>query len=98
MRIPCPHCGPRDSREFTCGGDATVSRPAAESTDGDAWCGYVYARANPMGEHEEFWQHTQGCRAWIIVSRDTVTHKIAGARLAARWSGAGSADVDEAAK
>ncbi len=85
MLIPCPHCGPRDSREFTYGGDATLQRPDPDGADDKAWCDYIYARANPMGPHEELWHHAQGCRAWIVVTRDTLTHEITGARPTARW-------------
>ncbi len=30
MRIPCPHCGERDLREFSYLGDATLARPRSE--------------------------------------------------------------------
>ena len=40
------------------------------------WAGYVYLRDNPAGAHRELWQHTGGCRAWLVVTRDTVTHAI----------------------
>ena len=76
MRIPCPHCGPRDEAEFTYRGDATVQRPAAEAGI-EAFHDYVYIRANPRGWHEEWWQHAGGCRAWLRVRRHTVPHEIA---------------------
>ena len=44
---------------------------------------YVYLRDNPMGRHEEHWYHAQGCRNWLVVARDTLTHEIPSARLAA---------------
>ena len=86
MLIPCPHCGKRDSREFTYGGEAGLTRPAADSTDEKAWQDYVFQRGNAYGPHEELWHHTQGCRAWIVVARDTRTHAISGARHTARWA------------
>lgn len=86
MRLPCPHCGPRDSREFTYGGAANRTRPDGKSTDRAAWCDYIYARDNPVGPHDELWHHSQGCRAWIIVTRDTLTHEVHGARPTARWA------------
>jgi sarcosine oxidase subunit delta len=36
----------------------------------------VHLRENRAGEHRELWHHTHGCRAWLIVTRDTVTHAV----------------------
>ena len=74
-RIRCPWCGLRDESEFAYGGDATVHRPAPED-DEAAWYDYVYTRDNPKGPHLEYWQHVGGCRAWLKVARDTVSHAI----------------------
>jgi sarcosine oxidase subunit delta len=83
MRIPCPLCGPRDLREFSYTGHATLlSRPSPEAGEA-AWDDYVFLRENPAGATEDLWYHEFGCGAWLVVSRDTVTHAIAGARLAA---------------
>ena len=82
MRITCPHCGPRDLQEFSYQGDATLTRPDPASTDQDAWNGYVYDRANPAGEHREFWQHSGGCRKHLVVTRNTLTHAISGVAVA----------------
>ena len=76
MRITCPYCGTRDVVEFTYQGDATVTRPDPASTDQAAWNAYVYDRANPTGKHSELWQHSGGCRAHLVVERDTVSHVI----------------------
>jgi heterotetrameric sarcosine oxidase delta subunit len=78
--IHCPHCGPRDHTEFSYGGDATVRRPSDGATL-EAWTDFVYLRDNPRGAHEELWQHVQGCRAWVVVTRDTLTHSISATRL-----------------
>jgi sarcosine oxidase subunit delta len=75
MRIACPYCGERDVREFSYLGDAEVRRPPAEE-GADAAFAYVYQRRNPAGPHRELWQHAYGCRAWIIVTRDTRDHAI----------------------
>jgi sarcosine oxidase subunit delta len=75
MRIPCPYCGERDSAEFVTRGDAAPARPASEAGMFD----YVYSRDNPAGSLREFWYHAQGCRGWIVVTRDTRTHEIFGA-------------------
>jgi sarcosine oxidase subunit delta len=80
MRIPCPFCGSRDSREFVTRGDASPIRP--EGDDADAMFNYLYLRDNPAGQFEELWYHAQGCRNWLRVRRDTVSHTITGARLA----------------
>ena len=82
MRIDCPFCGERDSREFTYLGDATVARPPAEAGM-DAAFESVYLRRNPAGEHRESWQHTSGCRAWLVVTRDTRDHTISAVTPAA---------------
>jgi heterotetrameric sarcosine oxidase delta subunit len=78
--IHCPHCGPRDHTEFSYGGDATVRRPA-DGAPVETWTDFVYLRDNPRGPHEELWQHVQGCRAWVVVTRDTLTHSISATRL-----------------
>ncbi|WP_425417765.1 sarcosine oxidase subunit delta [Oricola indica] len=82
MIITCPHCGPRDLAEFTYHGDATLSRPEPASTDQEAWNAYVYDRANPAGEHREYWQHAGGCRKFLVVTRNTLTHAISAVEFA----------------
>lgn len=80
MRIPCPHCGDRDQREFSYLGDATVLRPDPDHADAlAAFTMYVYERENPAGLHAEYWYHGLGCHAWLVVRRDTRTHAIVGA-------------------
>ncbi len=81
MLIPCPVCGLRDAGEFSYGGDATVPRPPLEEEAAEPWIDYVYARRNPRGEHEEFWQHVHGCRQFLLVQRNTETHEVLGAHL-----------------
>lgn len=75
MIISCPFCGLRDHTEFTYGGDGTRVRPAPDA-DAQIWHDHVYLRANPRGPHTELWHHTAGCRQWLRVRRDTVTHEI----------------------
>ena len=48
MRIPCPFCGSRDSREFVSRGDAAPVRPTGD--DAAAMVDYLYLRDNPAGE------------------------------------------------
>jgi heterotetrameric sarcosine oxidase delta subunit len=77
LLITCPWCGPRAHPEFTYGGDATKLRPRDPEVVSDAdWHTYVYLRANPAGPHAELWHHSHGCRLWIQVLRDTVTHEV----------------------
>jgi sarcosine oxidase subunit delta len=73
--ISCPHCGIRPKEEFTIRGDASLIRPAADA-GADAWYDYVYLRNNPRGQHKEYWHHSSGCRRWLIVERDTVSHAV----------------------
>ncbi|TWH01129.1 sarcosine oxidase subunit delta [Mesorhizobium sp. J18] len=76
MLITCPYCGPRDLSEYTYQGDANRTRPDPASTDQAAWNAYVYERTNPAGDHREYWQHSGGCRAHLVVIRNTLTHEI----------------------
>jgi heterotetrameric sarcosine oxidase delta subunit len=78
MRILCPYCGERGVHEFVYRGDAAPTRPEEE----DGFFAYVYLRDNPAGPLAEHWYHAQGCRNWITVTRDTVTHEISAAVLA----------------
>jgi methylglutamate dehydrogenase subunit B len=75
LLIPCPHCGARDENEFAYGGDANVRRPGPEGTHND-WMNYIFLRDNPKGRHRELWFHGLGCRRWLEVERDTMTHEI----------------------
>ncbi len=75
MRLTCPHCGPRGLEEFSYRGDATVRRPSLEAPEED-WIAYVYLRDNPCGAHKELWYHGSGCRAWLVVERNTLTHAV----------------------
>ena len=77
MRIGCPYCGERGSEEFAYLGDAAPTRPDPATPDAaTAFHAYVYLRDNPAGRHREFWYHAAGCRAWLVVTRDTRTHAI----------------------
>ena len=77
--IPCPHCGDCDASEFSYGGDARRTQPELNADSG-SWFEYVYQRDNPRGPHEEFWQHVHGCRQWLRVHRDTLTHTVTGVK------------------
>lgn len=79
MRINCPHCGERDSREFEYLGAAKLlDRPVGSADFHD----YLYIRENPSSDNAELWQHVFGCRAWLHVVRNVTTHQILSATLA----------------
>jgi heterotetrameric sarcosine oxidase delta subunit len=42
----------------------------------DAWMDYVYLRDNPRGNYTEYVHHSGGCRAWLVVTRNTDTHQV----------------------
>ena len=79
MRLTCPHCGTRDSREFTYRG-ADLSRPPASGAFGAAWDAYLHLRENPAGATAEQWYHDP-CGTWIVVHRDTTSHAVHGSAL-----------------
>ncbi len=82
MRLTCPQCGERDRREFTYLGAAKLlDRPKGDAGQA-AFHDYVHIRDNPAGPLRELWQHEFGCRAWLVVTRNTVTHEISAVALA----------------
>lgn len=86
MLIPCPHCGTRPVEEFTFLGDATVNRPTTtDPASMDQWFDYVYLRDNPRGRFDEYVHHSGGCRAWLVVSRNTETHEVYGCVTARQY-------------
>ena len=79
MRISCPDCGERDSREFVYLGDAAPRRPEPGGPGArERYFEYVYIRENIAGVHQELWYHAAGCRRWLVVRRNTLTHEISG--------------------
>jgi len=79
LLIECPWCGDRAETEFSCGGEADIRRPALPQTLSDeAWADYLFMRKNTRGWHRELWNHSQGCRQWFVVKRNTLTYEIAG--------------------
>lgn len=81
MRLTCPHCGPRDRREFYYGGHAlALGRPAPDAGS-QVWDDYIHNRDNPSGDTQDLWYH-ESCGAWVVVDRNTVTHAVTGTILA----------------
>jgi methylglutamate dehydrogenase subunit B len=88
MRITCPHCGPRDRREFHYYGAADYLYWPGPEADAQAWDDYLHNRDNPAGETRDLWYHEGGCGAWLRVTRDTVTHAITAVEPVAGEGGA----------
>ncbi|MEP2782971.1 MAG: sarcosine oxidase subunit delta [Pseudoruegeria sp.] len=89
MRIICPLCGERDSREFSYTGDAQLmNRPAADAGP-DEWHAYLHLRDNPAGVTKDLWHHGSGCGSWVVVTRNTVTHEVLETELAKDVKAAG---------
>jgi sarcosine oxidase subunit delta len=87
MRITCPQCGSRDRREFYYMGSAVaLDRPAAGASV-EAWDDYIHNRDNPAGVTDDLWYHESGCSAWLVVTRNTVTHEILATRFASDVTG-----------
>lgn len=83
MRLQCPFCGERDASEFAYLGDANCQRPDPGAPDAAArFVAAVYLRDNPAGPHDELWYHAFGCRSWLRVARDTLTHEVLWVRFA----------------
>ncbi len=74
LLIVCPHCGPRNSDEFSYNGERS-SRPDPGVTAGE-WRRYLYEQQNIAGRQTEQWFHVAGCRRFLIVERDTVSNEI----------------------
>jgi sarcosine oxidase subunit delta len=74
LLISCPWCGEREETEFHYGGQAQVTYPAdPEALSDEEWARYLFFRDNPKGDLTERWVHTNGCRRWFNVVRNTVT-------------------------
>lgn len=83
MRITCPLCGERDRREFYYyGAEDYAHRPAADAPP-EAWDSHLHLRDNPAGETRDLWYHEAGCTAWLVLTRNTVTHAISKVELLA---------------
>ena len=78
LLIECPHCGPRNSNEFTFQGEPSA-RPAP---DGDVagWRRYLYMKDNVAGIETEQWFHVSGCSRFLVAERDTTSNEIISVR------------------
>ena len=82
MRINCPLCGERDRREFYYQGDAIAMHRPDVNAGLDSWDDYLHNRDNVAGEVRDLWHHEAGCGAWLVVTRNTVTHEVLSCKLA----------------
>ena len=76
MRITCPNCGERDRREFYYQGDALALDRPAEDAGPQVWDDYLRNRDSLAGDIRDMWFHEAGCRAWLVIDRNTVTHAV----------------------
>jgi sarcosine oxidase subunit delta len=75
--IECPWCSFRDDEEFYYGGEAHVKRPIDPSILNDEeFSEYLFLKSNTKGLTLERWLHSQGCRRWFNVLRNTATNEI----------------------
>lgn len=82
MRLLCPNCGERDLREFYYQSTAaSLVRPELDAGEA-VWDDFLHNRDNPAGETEDLWYHEAGCKAWIVIKRNTVSHDILDSQLA----------------
>ena len=84
MRIECPLCGSRDRREFYYAGHAGALERPDPAASAEIWDDYLHIRENLAGVTNDLWHHETGCGAWLVVTRDTVSHAVLLARLAKR--------------
>ena len=74
LLIPCPHCGDRAQSEFdyvrTLDSIVTLEMPSDEAMK------RLFERTNPRGVDDELWRHSQGCRQFMTMRRNRVTHEI----------------------
>lgn len=78
MQIPCPHCGPRAQEEFVY--ERALESLIVPGADDEVAMERLFTRTNRKGVDDELWRHTMGCRAWLVVTRDRVTHEISATR------------------
>ena len=77
LLIPCPWCGPREETEFRYGGEADIARPQDPAALSDAeWADYLFMRQNTKGRFHERWVHSQGCRRWFNITRDSADNRL----------------------
>lgn len=74
LQVPCPNCGLRSYREFTCSGEVK-SRPKPDAAFKE-WTEYIYFFDNRPGIQLEWWHHRAGCNRWFLLRRDNRNNRI----------------------
>lgn len=64
-QLQCPFCGARELQEFE------FRKTRANVTTSEF--SKVYLRVDSVDLSVEYWQHVQGCRAWMLVQRNPST-------------------------
>lgn len=82
MKLTCPICGERDRREFYYQGDAVSLKRPDPAADMAVWDDYLHNRDNPAGITRDLWHHEAGCGAWLLVTRNTLNHRVLDVALA----------------
>ena len=79
----------RDQSEFTYGRE--VAPVPALDANAAEWQRFIFERDNPCGAHAEWWHHNNGCRQWLDIVRDTMTHEVLQIKVARPPVGANDA-------
>jgi heterotetrameric sarcosine oxidase delta subunit len=75
VELRCPFCDLRDVSEFRFRTLVTgADQSALEST---------YERTNDPLRSTEYWQHIDGCRAWLVIERNPSNDEVSSVRLLA---------------
>jgi methylglutamate dehydrogenase subunit B len=69
-QLHCPFCGARELQEFE------FRKTRANVTSSEV--GKVYLRVDRVEVSVEYWQHVQGCRAWLLIQRNPSTGAVLG--------------------
>ena len=75
LLITCPHCGVRNSDEFTFRGEV-VPRPDVATAAPQEWRAYLYEKSNVADWQDETWFHVAGCRRFLRIQRHTISNEI----------------------
>jgi len=69
MELHCPFCGIRDVSEFNF-------RSVAPERKEQSACALIYERLNDPNHSLEYWQHVEGCRAWLLITRNPSSGRV----------------------
>jgi len=69
MELRCPFCGIRAVSEFNFRSVAPERKEQPASA-------LVYERVNNPDCSLEYWQHVEGCRAWLLITRNPSSGRV----------------------